>query len=125
MKKLAFIFAGLILIGCKTGPSETVAPVVKNEETSAAITYEGHIQKLVKYNCIGCHRGAYPKANLNLETYNSVKLAAEKGALLDRINDSEHPMPIRGLMSVDERKQFLLWAKNGYPLNTDSIPSND
>ncbi len=94
MKILVFIFTGFILIGCTA-----VTPAIKSEENWSEISYESHIKKLVKYNCIGCHRGAYAKAELNLSTYSSVKLATQEGSLLNRINDLEHPMPIRGLMS--------------------------
>ncbi|MFT4900569.1 MAG: hypothetical protein ACI9U0_002375 [Flavobacteriales bacterium] len=120
MKIVVVIFAGLILIGCTA-----VTPVLKSEEDWSEISYESHIKKLVKYNCFGCHRGAYSKANLNLSTYSSVKSATQEGSLLDRINDTEHPMPMRGLMSSNERKQFLHWAKNGCPLSTHSVKSMD
>ncbi|MDA8876923.1 hypothetical protein N9I62_00215 [bacterium] len=120
MKILVFIFTGFILIGCTA-----VTPAIKSEENWSEISYESHIKKLVKYNCIGCHRGAYAKAELNLSTYSSVKLATQEGSLLNRINDLEHPMPIRGLMSSNERKQFLHWAKNGCPLSPHSVKSKD
>mgnify|MGYP000639469189 CR=1 FL=1 len=46
-------------------PTERVKVALKSEEDWSEISYESHIKKLVKYNCFGCHRGVYSKANLN------------------------------------------------------------
>ena len=107
-----FFFISL-LVGCTSGyiPQE-IEP--NPSFTSSKITYEANIKTLISNNCISCHSGINPQGNLLLENYNQVRISAESGALIQRINDVSNPMPTTGLMPLSDRLLFDSWAQNGY-----------
>lgn len=86
-----------------------------SEETPIEeISYETHIKPITSNYCTTCHTSDDPAAGFRLETYEEVRLQAEKGKLLERINDPDNPMPMGGLMPEEERRLIMEWAKNGF-----------
>lgn len=104
MHKLFLFLLPLLLFCC----TQTEEPEDKG------INYDTHIKPIVTTNCISCHSGATPAANLDLTTYDNVKKSTQNGALIQRINDATNPMPQSGLMSTAERSLFDEWVKNNY-----------
>ncbi len=78
------------------------------------ISYTNDIRPIVKNFCTSCHAGKKPEGKLRLTSYAQVRKEAEKGELLQRINDHEDPMPEDGLMPQYMRHLFQLWADGGY-----------
>lgn len=106
-KILAFI---VVIIGFTACNSSKETTITKEE---IPVTYNNSIKRIVLNKCIGCHRndGA---GGLNLETYENVKMSAQNGSLMDRINNAERPMPKAGLMSQKNRDAFQKWLENGF-----------
>lgn len=91
-----------------------------NNNEVISITYDSSVKRIIQDNCISCHSGDNPAANMSLETYKNVKCQAEKGQLLNRIDDKMHPMPMGGLMPKETREKIKLWAQNGFKEFSDS-----
>ncbi len=79
-----------------------------------SIFYDTDIKPLIDAKCMSCHSGSNPSAGLNLSTYQVVKFQAEFGTLISRINDSQSPMPVSGLMTADNRGKFDKWVTDGF-----------
>lgn len=115
MKQYFLIYTVLILVtymGCQS------VNAVKNgnpkHHDKLLISYEQDIKPLISNNCLTCHSGVTPSANLILNGYNHVIDAIKNRGLLARINDLKNPMPMGGLMDRQERLLIEQWAKNGY-----------
>ncbi|MEM7233346.1 MAG: c-type cytochrome domain-containing protein [Planctomycetota bacterium] len=78
------------------------------------VSYTNDIRPLVANFCTTCHSGDDPEAKLRLTSYEAVRKEAEKGDLLERIEDAEDPMPQGGLMPKHMRRLFRVWAEQGY-----------
>ncbi|WP_299552362.1 hypothetical protein [Seonamhaeicola sp.] len=81
------------------------------------VTYQSDIQSIMTNNCITCHSGPAPNANLDLSNFQNVRLTAENGVLIDRMNDAINPMPPSGILSPKIRQLVDKWAKDGFPEN--------
>ena len=79
-----------------------------------SVSYSHDIQPLVQSFCKTCHAGDDPEGDFILTSYAEVRRQTERGKLLERINDSEDPMPENGLMPQYLRRLFQLWADGGY-----------
>ena len=86
----------------------------KEEPMTAEVKYSTTISSLMNNYCLTCHSGAAPSADLNLDNYTEIKAIGESGKLIDRINDSNSPMPPSGLMPEEKRQQIEDWIANGY-----------
>ena len=111
-KLLFLLLAFIVLITpkCSTTKYVTIKENVSIEKT----TYTTHIEPIIKNYCYSCHSGVYPKRGLDLTSYKDVRIQAEKGRLLDRINSVKSPMPTYGLMPINEREAINRWVKNNY-----------
>ena len=78
------------------------------------VSYASDIAPLLYNNCLTCHSGDDPVANLNLENYVEAKAAGENRNLVTRINDLNAPMPPSGLLSEEKRQKIEDWVKGGY-----------
>lgn len=111
MKRNSIYFLSIILLlisACRS-LKET-----QKSKTLSEISYETDVKPIIQNYCITCHAGEKPAGDFRLTTYQEVRLQAEKGNLLNRINDEQFPMPMGGLMPKNERKTLELWAKNGF-----------
>ena len=70
----------------------------QNGKLQDEVSFTNDIQPLVREFCSTCHAGDDPEGDLLLTTYAEVRKQAEKGELLERINDAKDPMPEDGLM---------------------------
>lgn len=115
MKKNAIIIIGLLFVSaflssCFRKTSEAI-------ESTTAATYDQSVSSIIKKNCYFCHSGAKAKAGVQLDNYEGLKKHASDGALMNRINDAQNPMPPKGLMSEAERNRIKQWADEGYKKN--------
>jgi len=83
--------------------------------TTETVTYSGAVESIIFNNCVTCHSGAAPSAELDLSSYDAVRASTETGNLLARINDAAAPMPPAGLMSDDDIAAVEQWAADGFP----------
>jgi hypothetical protein len=63
--------------------------------------------------CVSCHSGANPRAGLDLTNYTSARNAA--ALIVDRMNDSNSPMPPAGMVSERDRDLVRIWQTGGTP----------
>lgn len=91
-------------------PSETPAAPVGDE----VVSYANDIEPLVSNFCATCHQGKEPDGGFVLDTYAHLRAHVEKGKLLERIEDTENPMPPNGRLPAHLRRLFKKWADGGY-----------
>lgn len=108
-----FIIISVMTSCTKAYISENTEPIPINT-TNDTITYDSHINNVISSSCIGCHSGTNPQGNLLLENYSQVRISAETGTLIQRINDASNPMPTSGLMPAQTRAIFDSWENNGF-----------
>lgn len=120
---------GAFFLVCCSATSTMTASTPATSVTT--ITYQKDIRPIVSNYCTSCHGGDMPAAGFALTSYETVREKTEFGALLQRINNSNRPMPMSGLLPKEMRETFSLWAEQGYPkggesepttLNYDSVP---
>jgi hypothetical protein len=108
------ILSFLIMI-CFQCTKETIDENGNGTVVVDSVFYDTDIKTIIEVNCIGCHSGTAPRGNLDLSTYSIVKFQTVSRDLIERINDSEYPMPVQGLMPADDRGAFDKWLKDGTP----------
>lgn len=86
-----------------------------NPNNSTSITYNSHIKSIMSGNCTSCHGNPTTNsAPMSLTTYSEVKNAVENRGLIERINDTNNPMPKGGLMSQANRDLIQQWKDQGF-----------
>jgi len=78
------------------------------------ISFSNDIQPIVENFCTTCHAGKDPDGEVLLTSYAEVRKLVEKGDLLNRINDSDDPMPPSGKIPAYMRRMFKTWAETGF-----------
>lgn len=106
---LTFICIGYLSCNTTQGSSH-----LANIENTTDVAYQSHIKPIIANNCLTCHAGNYPSANMTLDTYDKVVDAVQNRNLLKRINDPKNPMPTSGLMSRQERLAIQKWVDNDF-----------
>ncbi len=85
---------------------------------STQYTYSGAISGIITTYCKGCHSNPGASGNLDLNSYSSVKAAAQAGKLLNSVNGTNGYtiMPPSGNKLSDcQITQIKKWIQNGYP----------
>lgn len=108
MKRLAYSLLVMLAIGLLTMESCTT------DDPSAEVTYTGNVKAIIDGNCIGCHGGNTPSANMDLTTYANVRAIAETDTLVMRMNDQLMPMPPTGLLPQADRSTIEDWVDGGF-----------
>lgn len=109
MKKLAYSLLFFLAIGMMTLESCGV-----DEPVMEDTTYTGDVKAIIDGNCIGCHSGNTPSADMDLTTYANVRAIAETDTLVMRINDVTMPMPPTGLLPQADRTTIENWVDGGF-----------
>ena len=97
-----------------TFAAATAAAQVTSDSLRDEISYTNDVRPVVKNFCATCHAGDSPEGEMVLTSYEDVRGHVEHGALLDRINDADDPMPPSGLLPRHTRRMIRLWAESGY-----------
>jgi len=85
-----------------------------SERLRDEISFSNDIQPIVENFCTTCHAGKAPDGEVLLTSYAEVRKMVEKGDLLNRINDTDDPMPPSGTIPAYMRRMFKTWARTGY-----------
>lgn len=112
---ISLIIAIYSLSSCTTAVLDE-GSVDELPDLTEPVRYNPEVKNIMTNNCITCHGGPTPEANLDLTTYNNVKNAA-MGNLMGRINNQLNPMPPTGLMPPIERQKMQKWVDDNYPEN--------
>lgn len=121
-RNITFVFFlstfAVFLVACSSSESMTAEQPIETENSvpsnDAILTYQKDVRPIIENNCTSCHAGDSPAAGLSLKSYQDVRKAAEFGALLNRINNHNRPMPMGGLLPKYMRETIEDWARNGY-----------
>jgi hypothetical protein len=113
---LVTVLATAILpTSCTTNKADTYTLCDTN-----SVTYSQTITSILNPSCNVCHSGASPSANINLATYDDVKIYVNNGSFLGCIvHDANYsPMP-KGGSKLDDCKiaQIKKWISAGAPNN--------
>lgn len=83
------------------------------------ITYSKTIVPILRNNCLGCHSGTAPVANLSLEGYSNVQRVAANGKLVGVVTHAQGfpSMPPVGSLSNCAIEQIQQWVQAGAPNN--------
>lgn len=104
---IAFLFSS-----CTKAVIEEEAIVIIED-----VVYDPDIKNIMSSYCITCHGGAAPSASVALESYTDVRYYSEFENLIDRMNDSQNPMPPSGILSSEILSKIDKWAADGFPEN--------
>ncbi len=83
---------------------------------TTVFTYSGSVRPLIETKCIGCHNPANPGGNIDLSTYNAVKIVALNGKLYGSVAQlpGYSPMPKNSIKLIDcEIRQIQKWIAAG------------
>lgn len=77
--------------------------------------YSVEVKEIMQANCYRCHLSSSSTySGIPFETYDQVKVVADNGKLVGRINDAGAPMPQdEGLMSLCNRQKIEAWVNAG------------
>lgn len=108
-------FIVLLTISCSSSSDDDLSPDPDPDpDPDEEITYVDDVQPIIQSNCLSCHSNPPQNdAPMHLTTYNAVKQAVEDRGLLNRINNSDNPMPPTGLMSQANRDIIEKWEEDG------------
>lgn len=82
--------------------------------------YGANISLIMTQNCVGCHGGSAPSANINLSNYAGVNAQVANGRLLGAVTHTAgySPMPKNASkLSECQIKQIQNWISTGAPNN--------
>ena len=122
IKKTALLIGLMVLIGLNSCYYDSVEDLYPQPPTcdTMGVTYSGSIEPIINTNCFACHSGSAPSANISLENYNDVVVAAQNGSLLGTIRHDNgwSPMPKNGNKLDDcSIKKLEVWINSGTPNN--------
>lgn len=117
MRKIIFILiTGIIMSSCYRDVEELLYPAGGACDTTG-VTYANTVVPLLQSNgCISCHSGGAPSGNIALDSYTSVKAAAQNGTLYGSISHFAgfSPMPQAGnKMSACNISKIKAWIDAG------------
>jgi hypothetical protein len=110
-KLLIISFISLYILGCTTTEiplEEPPAPIIE------LVKYNTDVKTIIDTNCISCHITGGQASFLPLINYTQVKVAAENGPLIARMNNLVSPMPQSGLLSLEIRAIIDKWKADGF-----------
>jgi hypothetical protein len=107
--KLLLVAAAAFIGSSSIGLCQNRSNSMKDE-----ISFEHTISPIVNNFCTTCHAGDDPDGEFVLTSYESVRAKVEDGSLLERINDTEDPMPPSGMMPKHMRRMIKLWSETGF-----------
>lgn len=88
--------------------------IIQINYDSSTVDYTNQIAPIIANNCLTCHSGTFPSADMDLDSYDAVVTAVKSYDLLKRINNPKDPMPTSGLISKSKRLLIEEWANNGF-----------
>jgi mono/diheme cytochrome c family protein len=108
------LLAGALLFSCSYKNEEELYPVVEGCDT-LSVSYNQRILPILQDNCLGCHSGASPSGDVNLDSYASVWPYIQNGSLLNaiRYNNLASPMPPSGKMNTCNIDLIAAWINQG------------
>lgn len=111
-KTLAFSLIFVTAISCSKEYENEVNPTPPSD---TEITYIKHVKPILDQNCISCHGGNTPVANLRLTTYAEAKASAESQKLVQYIYGFQGApiMPPSGKMSSEKTQTIENWVDQG------------
>ncbi len=122
LPKFTFLFGVMVLLasGCYYDSFEALHPLdgyVDPCDATLKSTYTSSIKLIVAYNCVSCHNSTYTGGNVNLETYDQVKLYSTNGKLINSIlrNSGYNPMPPTQALATCQTQRIQQWISNNYP----------
>jgi hypothetical protein len=83
---------------------------------STQFKYGANISFLIGANCTGCHSGAAPSGNIDLSSYNTVKVQAANGKLVGSVTRAAGFLPMpqgTGKLSDCQITQIKKWVAAG------------
>ncbi|MEN3041666.1 MAG: hypothetical protein ABDH66_09045 [Bacteroidia bacterium] len=102
----------VIFTACKRDKPAPPSGSCPNPDT-LQITYNAYVAHVMRQHCTSCHSGSSPSGSVALDSYQSVRLAAERGIWYQvMINGS---MPPNGKLDDCTLARLKKWIENGYP----------
>jgi hypothetical protein len=126
---LVLILFSLHIQSCTYNKGEVVTPNSGCNTTYSNLSFASDIQPILTTNCAisGCHSGASPQGNLNLDAANSYAALSKKGSgyldvsdpkssvLYSSIVSISDPMPPNGMQAISacDLKRIETWMSEG------------
>jgi hypothetical protein len=126
---LVLILFSLYIQSCTYNKGEVVTPNSGCTTTFSNLSFASDIQPILTTNCAisGCHSGATPQGNLNLEATKAYATLSKKGSGYIDVSDPKGsvfyssivsisaPMPPNGMqaLSTCDMKRIEIWMSEG------------
>lgn len=82
------------------------------------VTFSGNVWPVIQNNCLGCHSGSFPSANIRLENYADLVAISYTGQLLGVLRgEGFSVMPPGGQLPQCTISQIQKWINDGTPNN--------
>jgi mono/diheme cytochrome c family protein len=84
------------------------------------VSFSQSINPIIESNCKSCHSGSAPSAGIALDSYTSIKAAADNGSLMGTIRHESgwSPMPKNAnKLRDDDIRKLEKWIEKGSPNN--------
>ena len=110
------LVTSLMVVSCYRDNEEELYPG-NGDCDLTNVTFTNTVHPLLQSNgCLGCHSGGAPSGNISLDSYTSVRAAAQTGKLYGAINHSPgfSPMPKGGTrMTACNISKIKAWIDAG------------
>lgn len=86
-----------------------------DECDSTKASYTLNIRPIIKNSCQGCHSGAKPSGNLDLSTYEGLKVVADNDKLVGAVAHASgyKPMPENSKLPECDISKIRVWVRSG------------
>jgi uncharacterized membrane protein len=98
------------LVACSSG--DKTLDAVDPQAVTANPTFD-QVNAIIHNNCVTCHNENAPQNYSSFETCTAI--VAERGSILDRIQDNTMPPGVLPRLSAEEKLLIQRWVENGAP----------
>lgn len=108
----------LFFSACYYDKQNAIKPNLSNScDTSGGVLYKKQVSAIISSQCLSCHSGSRPNADLNLESYSSVVNAITQKNLVKHLKSESgfSPMPPAGKIRDCEILLIEKWINAGKP----------
>lgn len=83
------------------------------ENTGTLITYENRAKTILDNACVECHNTVTATAGVILDSFEAARAVAESGRMIDRMTNTNSPMPPSGNLPDAIIADIMMWIDDG------------
>ncbi len=94
-------------------PDNDPDPDPDGENTGTLITYENRAKTILDNACVECHNTVTATAGVILDSFEAARAVAESGRMIDRMTNTNSPMPPSGNLPDAIIADIMMWIDDG------------